>query len=45
MDEGSYAVYNGKIYGAELWSELNQKGMIILISKDDVDLKKRFCTG
>ncbi len=42
MDEGSYAVYNGKIYGAELWSELNQKGMIILISKDDVDLKKGF---
>ncbi|HEY8803900.1 MAG TPA: hypothetical protein VIM42_02115 [Clostridium sp.] len=42
MEEGSYAVYNGEIYGAELWSELNQKGMIMLISKNDVDLKKGF---
>lgn len=42
MKEGSYAVYNGKVYEAELWSELNQKGMIMLISKDDVDLKRGF---
>ena len=42
MKEGCYAVYNGKEYEAELWSELNEKGMIMLISKDDVDLKKGF---
>jgi len=42
MKEGSYAVYNEKIYEAETWSELNQKGIIMLISKDDEDLKKGF---
>lgn len=37
MKEGCYAVYNEKIYEAELWSELNQRGMIMLISKEDAD--------
>ena len=42
MKEGCYAVYNDKVYEAELWSELNKKGIIMLISKDDVDLKDGF---
>ena len=42
MKEGTYAVYNGKVYEAELWSELNKKGIIMLISKDDADLNKGF---
>ena len=42
MKEGCYAVYNGKVYEAELWSELNKKGIIMIISKDDADLKKGF---
>ena len=42
MKEGTYAVYDGKVYEAELWSELNKKGIIMLISKDDTDLNKGF---
>ncbi|MBU3181238.1 hypothetical protein [Clostridium psychrophilum] len=42
MKEGTYAVYNGKVYEAELWSELNKKGIIMLISNDDTDLNKGF---
>lgn len=42
MKEGTYAVYDGKVYEAELWSELNKKGIIMLMSKDDTDLNKGF---
>lgn len=42
MKEGSYAVYKGKIYEADLSTDPKEKGLIMLISYDESDLNNGF---